>query len=332
MVKQAGKISLFMITASLVGITTGTGIFTSKYLLLGEPKVTNVYPSSDDLAELDTKIIIKFSKPIKRQEVTHEIIPEVHGEWKFQSPILENHLYRELIFMPLVPLEPDTEYKVRVQNIKNHSGIQGKNVTFSFRTKKLDIPQTANLPEIKIETASKPSITLLDIPVDWQDDPLSCEAASLKMALVFKGAKVSEKDIMEKIGTDETPRKGNVWGDPHETYVGDIKGEICKTGYGVYWDPVAKAAMHWNAAEVKTNWNIEELAKEISLGNPVVVWGKIPGDTINDCSWFTSRGKYVKAYKEAHVRLVVGFVGRKENPEKIILNDPIAGRLYWDTS
>ena len=76
----------------------------------------------------------------------------------------------------------------------------------------------------------------------------------------------------------------------------------------------------------------EYVGKEIESGNPVVVWGTMPVNNLSDCSWFTTEGKYIKAFRETHVRLAVGFVGDSENPSKIILNDPLSGRLYWDTS
>ncbi len=109
--------------------------------------------------------------------------------------------------------------------------------------------------------------------MDWQDHPLSCEAASLKMALSGKGVFVSENEIMEKIGYDLTPCKDNIWTDPYQIYVGDINGKVCRTGYGVYWGPIAKAAQNFRLAEDFSNWKIEDLTREIKLGNPVIVWG-----------------------------------------------------------
>ena len=173
---------------------------------------------------------------------------------------------------------------------------------------------------------------LLDIALDWQDHPLSCEAASLKMALAGKGIKITEGEIMEEIGFDPTLHEQSIWGDPYRAFVGDIDGKMCSTGYGVYWEPTAEAALKWRPAEFFSDWSLDNLIREIKSGNPVVVWGKLDVEQLTDCSWFTSEGKYIKAYKETHVRLVVGFTGPAENPENIIINDPLAGRLYWPTS
>ncbi|PIR89233.1 MAG: hypothetical protein COU07_02100 [Candidatus Harrisonbacteria bacterium CG10_big_fil_rev_8_21_14_0_10_40_38] len=337
------KIFSFVFITSL-SFLVGIAIAGGKYIFLDTPSVIRTIPKAH-ATDIDTNssIHIRFSTPVKRQDITYSIYPESYGEWRFEDSMIPSHLYRELVFIPAVNFEPNTEYKVVIENIKNHGTNQSQNTSFSFKTKEgrepkletVDSEENSGMEKalslvIEIPKPGTEPITILNIPVDWQDDPLSCEAASLKMALGFKGVKVSEKEIMNKIGFDNTPHKDGVWGNPNEAYVGNIKGEICKTGYGVYWDPVAKAATHWNAAEVKKNWNIKDLVNEISKGNPVIVWGKMPGVTTHDCSWTTNNGLHVEAYKETHVRLVIGYVGSKENPEKIILNDPLAGRLYWD--
>ena len=324
------------------------------YFFVLPPRVIAVYPEGSDNVPLDSKLAIKFNKPIKRQEIKYLISPEAYGEWKFEDPLLEKHLFRTLVFIPAMDFDSDTSYEVKLEDIKGF-GISGQNdFSFSFKTKVADISlspevkaeeeESPPMPEItqpalpekkveikKTEVKPKTEMTLLKIAVDWQDDPLSCEAASLKMALAYKGVSVSEKAIMDKIGYDPTPHRGNIWGDPYESYVGDIRGQMCSTGYGVYWEPVAKAAKNWRTSESFSGWKIEDLIREIKAGNPIVFWGVLPTGTLTNCSWSTSEGKYVMAYKEDHVRLVVGFIGSSTNPTKIIINDPLSGRLYWST-
>ncbi len=276
---------------------------------------------------VDSRVIIKFDKPLKRQEISHIIVPEVYGEWSFEEPLFKNHLFRTLIFTPAVGFKPDTLYSVYLENITGHFNAAGNgNFSFSFKT------QPAPLKENIAEKTPEPKITLIDIPLDWQDYPLSCETASLKMALHAKGVYVSEDEILQKIGYDMTPHMGNFWGDPDKAFVGNIYGDICKTGYGVYWQPVARAANYWRDAEVFSGWTLEQLIKEIELGNPVVFWGALSNGRLTDCSWwYGAEGKRVKAFYQTHVRVVAGFIGDPENPSKIIINDPLSGRLYWDT-
>lgn len=301
------------------------------YFFILPPQVVSSTPSGEDV-DLKSSLVIKFDKPVERRELQHSIIPEAYGEWRFEDSLIENHLFRTLVFDPAIDFKPDTQYQVRLENISSPLGLGLSNeFLFEFKTCEV-VYDNYKENEKDLKPSEGPEVTLLDIPLDWQDYPLSCEAASLKMALTFKGLNVSEDEIMEKIGYDLTSRKDGVWGDPYQTYVGDIKGEICETGYGVYWGPVAEAASNWREAEAFSGWELEDLIEELQLGNPVVFWGTLPKDVLNDCSWSTSEGRYVKAFKETHVRLIVGFIGESDNPSKIIINDPLSGRLYWSTS
>ncbi len=314
---------LYLILILLVFCFVLVIVMDKVFVLFSPVRIVNVSPSdgaSDVL--LDSSLVINFNKPIKRQEIQPFISPKMHGEWRFEDPLIKNHLFKTLVFVPAVKFEPGTQYQVKIENIKGFGFEKSNSFQFTFKT----------YSEPQDEASDPEKITMLEIPLDWQDYALSCEAASLKMALSGKGIFVSETEIMEKIGYDLGSRKGNVWGDAYERYVGDIDGKMCKTGYGVYWDPVAKAAQNWREAEAFSGWSIQDLTKEVEAGNPVIVWGALPKDTLTDCSWYTSEGKYILAYKETHVRLLIGFIGPKENPSKIILNDPLSGRLYWSAS
>jgi len=318
---------IFIFGAALIAAVFATDKI---FGIISPPKVINISPenSTRDVS-MDSKLIIKFDKPINRKELRHFIAPDVYGEWKFENPLIKNHFFRTAAFIPAIGFTPGTDYQIELKNIQSIGGAKNNAFHFSFKTKEAPEEQITNTGDLSPE---KPEIILIDTPLDWQDHKLSCEAASLKMALASKNISVSEKEIMEKIGYDLTPRKNNIWGDPNIAFVGDIDGKICETGYGVYWDPVAKAGGNWRPSEPFTNWNLEKLTKEIKNGNPVVVWGTLPVETLNSCSWYTPEGKYIKAIKEDHVRLVIGFIGPPENPAQIILNDPLAGRIFWPAS
>ncbi|MCK5268211.1 MAG: C39 family peptidase [Spirochaetes bacterium] len=311
----------------LLKISIAIFCFTIILAFVLPPRVASVSSNQENY------LVIEFSKPVKRQEIKYTVSPQVHGEWRFADPLLENHLYRTLVFVPAVDFQPGTRYRVNLEGITASLGVSlSSDYDFSFITRPLE--QEQKLVEAWSESFSLPSkdeITLMDIPLDWQDDSLSCEAASLKMALNYKGAAVSEDDIMGKIGSDLRSRQGNIWSDPNQLYVGDIDGKMCSTGYGVHWRPVAKAANHWRDAEAFSSWSLQDLTRELEAGNPVVIWGTMPVETLTDCSWHAFEGEYIKTYQETHVRLAVGFIGDAVNPEKIIINDPLAGKLYWPT-
>lgn len=114
---------------------------------------------------------------------------------------------------------------------------------------------------------------VLDVPAYIQERALSCEVATLKMALAYKGVTVSENELMGHVGYDPTPHVGNTWGNPHQAFVGDIDGRQPTTGYGVYWEPIARAGAEYRPTEYFTNGTVQDLTYEIVRGNPVVVWG-----------------------------------------------------------
>ncbi len=183
-------------------------------------------------------------------------------------------------------------------------------------------------PVISFSFVTEPEVFKINIPLDYQDKKLSCEAAALKMALVGKGVKISETAIMNIVGYDPTKKSKGVWGDPYQAFVGDINGRQNSTGYGVYWDPIAKAAKNWRSmSESFTNWTVEKAVAEIAKGNPIVIWGTL-GPAYRD-DWKTPSGKQILAWKGEHARTLVGFIGSRENPQTLIINDPIAGILYW---
>ena len=271
-------------------ITVFVVAFDSIFAFTSLPKVINLSPENKaQNISLESPIVIKFDKPIRRKKIQISISPEVHGQWKFEDPIIENHLFRTLVFIPVINFKPDTQYQIKLENIEGFGFQKANSFQFVFKT---ETAEQISLQKIELSVADKskknqqneaeiislpkpvelePKATMLEISLDWQDYSLSCEAASLKMALAGKGVFVSEDEIMEKIGYDLTSHQGNVWGNPYKKYVGDINGKICRTGYGVYWEPVAKAAQNWREAESFSGWEIKDLIQEIKAGNPIVV-------------------------------------------------------------
>jgi hypothetical protein len=69
----------------------------------------------------------------------------------------------------------------------------------------------------------KPTV-LLPALFHKQEHALSCEAATLKMALSVFGADVSESEILKYLPYDKTPKKNGVWGDPNKGFVGKVDG------------------------------------------------------------------------------------------------------------
>lgn len=169
---------------------------------------------------------------------------------------------------------------------------------------------------------------VLPVKFDAQDAPLSCEVASLKMALTYKGVSVSEDALMQHVGYDTTRRRGATWGDPNNGFVGLLHGFQDVTGYGVYWDPIAKAAQAFRPARAIKHWGIHNLTSAIDAGNPVVIWGTYTTNPQYD-PWKTPDGKLIQAWHGEHTRVVIGYLGSAQNPTHMVLMDPVRGKLTW---
>ncbi|MFA6525135.1 MAG: Ig-like domain-containing protein [Patescibacteria group bacterium] len=275
-----------------------------KFTTIGEIRVTRTSPH-DSATGVGTNSSLQITFD---QEVDH-VSAEAHIALEPSVSLTFRWEGNTVNAQPTAPFQNNSTYKLNIKNgiVSVHGLNLTKDLSYSFTT--------------------EPEVVKLAIASDLQDLPLSCEAAALKMALAGKGISVSENDIMAYVGYDTTPHSGATWGDPYEAFVGNIRGRQNTTGYGVYWGPIARAANHWRPAEAFTGWTVTQITEEISKGNAIVVWG-VYGSGYED-SWHTPAGKYIYAWKGEHARTVIGYVGSKENPSQIILNDTYAGQIYW---
>jgi len=163
-----------------------------------------------------------------------------------------------------------------------------------------------------------------------QEHSLSCEIATLKMALQTVGVSVPESELIAQLPFDSTPKGGGVWGDPNKGFVGDIDGQMLVDGYGVYWDPIAKLGLRYKRTEVIRNGSVSEVAEHIAAGRPVIVWGNYGRPLMY--SWSTAAGEKVTAVNGEHTRIVTGFSGSVDEPNSFSLLDPLYGRVAWSKS
>jgi uncharacterized protein YvpB len=274
------------------------------FTTIGAVKVKGTVPDDGSAGiQVGTSMRITFDQDVDEAsaEASVSFVPPIETKTSWKG--------RTLILQPMVPLAHSTLYRVQIaKGVKSVNGLPSKaEVSITFQT----VDET----------------TRLAITIDYQDRPLSCEAAALKMALAGKGVRVSEGDIMALISTNPAHRQGNIWGNPFVEFVGDINGRQNTTGYGVYWGPIAVAASRWRPAEAFTGWTVPKVTAEIAAGNPVVAWG-VYGNGYED-DWTTSDGKNIDAWKGEHARTIIGFVGTPDNPSKFIINDPYAGQITW---
>lgn len=173
----------------------------------------------------------------------------------------------------------------------------------------------------------KPAVKLA-VLYHHQEHALSCEVASLLMALNYKGVKVTESELIRQLPiSDSGPRnRDNTWGDPNLGFVGNIDGTMPNSGYGVYDQPIYDLASKYRTAKIITSGNISDLITELGNDNPIVVWGTVVGRN-RDISWKTPAGKIITAQLDEHARTLIGYTGTSYKPQLLIFLDPLYGEV-----
>jgi uncharacterized protein YvpB len=165
-----------------------------------------------------------------------------------------------------------------------------------------------------------------------QQHPLTCEVASLRMALHSRGIDVDELDLLRLTGVDPRPAEldgsGAIqrWGDPDQAFVGDPDGhEYNHTGYGVYAGPVARAARSTGATVVAEGTGIapEALYAAIIAGHPAVAWVTNDFKRRAVRTWVAWDGSTVTYTQTEHAVLVVAV-----SPTQVLVNDPLVGQVW----
>jgi uncharacterized protein YvpB len=168
------------------------------------------------------------------------------------------------------------------------------------------------------------------VSVPWyhQDYELSCEEASLRMALAHEGIATTDAAILDIIGVDARPAffdNGALrWGDPFTTFVGDPNGsEVALTGYGTYYPTIARAAGTLGGHVLIAGQGVDPAAvyDAILQGHPVVAWVTYQWVTParNDYLAFDAR-TIPYAGPVEHAVTVVGV-----NQSSVLVNNPWSG-------
>lgn len=251
-------------------------------------------------------IIASSNINIKTLEKSFTIVPNVPGTFTVNGRVAS--------FKPTNNLAPQTKYTVTIDETLH--GVNGESlssgVTQSFET--------------------EPNLKILGVPYFRQQFSRSCESASLRMALAFKGINVKDMDVVKAAGYNpkEADWANRIWDNPYEQFVGYIDGP--QSGYGMYASALAKAAEHFGrSTKILSNPTVEQIASEVLSGNPVVMWGYI-NDTVPKLSYFyTSDGVRVPIYSNEHARTITGVVGSEHEPVGFYVHDPLSGRAneYW---
>lgn len=171
----------------------------------------------------------------------------------------------------------------------------------------------------------------LKVPYHRQQYSLSCEAAALRMAHNYHhpGRIDSDRSVYRITGVEWRfpARTGGC--NPDERFCRDDDGVMMKTGYGVHYRPIARAATELDECRpgVKLkDYSFTSLARHINNGYPVVVWGAHKGPAgIVKVRWRAHDGHLVTAYSVEHTLTVIGFHGKPSDPRSFIVHDPSRG-------
>ena len=185
--------------------------------------------------------------------------------------------------------------------------------------------------------------TVLAVPLIEQVYPLSCETASLQMALEYRGIHKTQDELLALVGQAQPVKKiinpdgTMIWGDPDQGFVGDVTGYVWTTahglldatGWGVDNAPIARVANIFREGSIaKDNATIDDVTAAIDAGDPVIWWHRRDDMKTDALTYTTPEGKSV-LLSPNHVSLVVGYqtspLGRD-----FIINDPKYGRFTID--
>lgn len=170
-----------------------------------------------------------------------------------------------------------------------------------------------------------PASTLkLDVPFHHQQHKLSCEAATLRMLLLYKGIDEPEDSIIAK-----TP-VGPMGADPDQVYVGSIDGVQFVSGYGIHWEGLSNVARTYLPASTFHQVDLHFLIDRLHEGKPLIIWGSFVRNP-RDASWTTPEGKYVHAVRGEHTFVVTGYAGPRREPTHIFTIDPLSGEWVFRT-
>jgi uncharacterized protein YvpB len=168
----------------------------------------------------------------------------------------------------------------------------------------------------------------LNVPWYHQAFELSCEAASLRMALAYEGVATTDAAILDIVGAD--PSRATFvngalrWGDPYVSFVGNVQAsELALTGYGMYYPTVVKAATQLGGHVLAQGEGIvpDAVYKAVLAGHPVVTWVTYEWVTLQRQDYAAFDGRVIPyAGPGEHAVTVVGV-----DPTRVLVNNPWSG-------
>ena len=179
-----------------------------------------------------------------------------------------------------------------------------------------------------VHAASSASISVVPVV---QKYGLDCEAAALQMALAAVGINAGQDQLLRQFGADLRPpvmTNGAParWGDPYQTFVGQVAGSFVVTGYGVYYPPIVNAAIaEGAAANGGEGWRPAQLYAAVAAGHPVVVMVPHLMEPSSVGQWTAWDGRQVWYSHQDHAQVLIGY---DDNAGTVTLADPLDGQIH----
>ena len=178
-----------------------------------------------------------------------------------------------------------------------------------------------------VHAASSASISVVPVV---QKYGLDCEAAALQMALAAVGITASQDQLLRQFGADlrrpvMTNGVPSQWGDPYQTFVGQVTGSFMVTGYGVYYPPIVNAAIAEGAAANGGRWRPgSALRRRRRRPPPVVVTVPHLMEPSSVGQWTAWGGRQVWYSNHDHAQVLIGY---DDNAGTVTLADPLTDRF-----
>jgi uncharacterized protein YvpB len=204
----------------------------------------------------------------------------------------------------------------------------------SFETA-LDTFADAPKPTPTIFAPSASGSRVLNVPWYQQAFELSCESASLRMALAYEGIATTDKAVLDIVGADLRPAQwvsGALhWGDPYVSFVGNVSGsELALTGYGMYYPTVVKAATQLGGHVLAQGEGITptQVYEAVLAGHPVVTWVTYQWVILRRQDYTAFDGRVIPyAGPGEHAVTVVGV-----DATRVLINNPWSGPEWINKS
>ena len=251
-------------------------------------------------------IRVEFDQQVDKEsaQANFQISPSLSGNFVWEG--------NTMIFDTTQKLNFQTRYTVTIKSgVKSIHGLDSnQDHSFGFTTRS--------------------EIVLFYVPMYYQPAGFACNIFTAKMVMAWKGHYADHVSLISEIGYNPN-RSGDQWtGNPYREYVGNGDGSW---GYGVYYPPIQRLlANRGISSEAKVGSNINELAKSVEQGHPVIIWRYNGVGGGQNISWTASDGSYIPAFNGMHGSVVTGVIGGSSNPTSFFINDPWLGQFWINAS